>query len=93
MKTRGPLNPAQKIIVLATICLLVAMILYPPWVRIGRYYGDNSVKYADSYTFIWSPPERACFIDLYRLLVQCAGLIVVAGGFCLLVQRKSKGEE
>jgi len=81
------LNKTQKIIILVAIFFVVAMILYPPWVMPLKL-GVNYTTQSGPYSFIWLPPERARFIDLYRLSVQLVGVLVIAIGLCLVCHTK-----
>lgn len=81
------LNKTQKVIILVAIFFVVAMILYPPWVRMFHFAGTNTTHPCE-YAFIWLPPERARFIDLYRLSAQLFGVFVIAIGLCLVCHTK-----
>jgi len=81
------INRTQKIIILIVILCIVAMTLYPPWVLRSGSQAHPSTE-PGPYTLIWSPPERARFIDLYRLSIQFFGIFVIATGLFFVTGTK-----
>ena len=81
------LNQTQKTIILVAIFCVAAMVLYPPWV-LPYFPKGATITISGPYSFIWLPPERARFIDLYRLSAQFIGVFVIAFGLCLVCHNK-----
>lgn len=78
-------NQTQKTIILIAIFCVVAMAVYPPWVLKGLYPLIHPPRIvAGPYSFIWSPPKDACFVDLYRLSIQFGCILVTTIGLCLV---------
>lgn len=77
------MNRTQKTIILIAIFCIVAMVIYPPWVRSTKYLGNMTTRPC-GYTFICLPPDYARFIDLYRLSAQLVGVLIFATGLCFV---------
>lgn len=84
------MNKEQKIIILVAIFVVAVMILYPPWVLFARITSTTQTTLSGSYSFIWSPPEYARFIDQYRLGFQLFGVLVIATGLCFVCSTTKK---
>ena len=85
------LNLTQKTIIFVALFCVAAMVLYPPWVLTIHPISSPTIV-AAHYSFIWSPPRYARFIDLYRLSAQLVGLFVIAIGLCLVCNTKKHKE-
>jgi hypothetical protein len=75
----------QKLVVMAGVCLVALMILFPPW----KYTIPSSayIFYSQPgpYGFLFFPPSPSddysgLVIDFSRLLIQIAGVGLVVGG-------------
>jgi hypothetical protein len=53
------MNPRQKVVIWIGTVLIVAMGLYPPWVRIGTYVGEGIRLETNQcvYGLVFSPPR------------------------------------
>ena len=83
-------NRKQKIIVVIAIFFVAAMVIYPPWVLSSKFIGQLTTR-SGPYAFICLPPESARFIDLYRLVAQLVGILVIGTGLCFVCNTK-KGD-
>jgi hypothetical protein len=75
----------QKLVVMAGVCLVALMTLFPPWQYIDRYSAYGLVSLPGPYGFLFFPPSPSddhlgLEIDSSRLLVQIAGVGLVVGG-------------
>lgn len=98
------MNIKQRRIILAGIILIALMLLIPPWKFYGGRdagYGllfypyptiraplapAEGVKVQPVYKK--TPNDVELYIDVWRLLVQCAFVAVVTGGFAFLFQSR-----
>lgn len=79
------MNDKQKKCLWASIALIVAMGLFPPWVVESREQINIRREYrytteSGPYSWIGDPPSRAKFVDLYRLGIQYFVVAVVTAG-------------
>jgi hypothetical protein len=75
------------IIIYLAIILIVLCSLFPPWYRTVHAYGAYKRYVPIGYSFIASPPERADGIDVRRLSVEYAAIIVPALGLLYLFRK------
>ncbi len=90
------LNTKQRIVVLIGIAIIAGMLLVPPW---KRYGGGGSAGYGllfdSAYRFdVGRSLERGriqfsggenVYLDMSRLFVQCALIVVVVGGMVFVL--------
>jgi hypothetical protein len=81
------MNKKQKIVFLVGFGTIVIMGLIPPW----YFPGPGEALIEGSYGFIFSPPSYEGYtfapnIDLYRLLVQWAVVIIATGGMIFILK-------
>jgi len=76
------MNKKQRLIIIVGVFMVVAMILFPPWV--GSAY--RSGKYPAGYGLLFSPPPNVTNVDTNRLLLQILGAAVLVGGLCVFVK-------
>lgn len=70
------------IIIYLAIILIVLCSLFPPW-----YWGYSTRYTPIGYSFIASPPKGAYGIDMYRLSVEYAAIIIPAIGLLYLFRK------
>ncbi len=83
----------KKVLILA--CLVFCLTgLFPPWVHTVNLRGASPTTYPAGYYLIFDPPARrgeggryGVAIDVPRLLIQWAVLIVAVGGYVYLKGR------
>ena len=74
------MNEKQKKIVIGAICVIVAMLLYPPFL----FHGPNAITRNLGYSFLFDPPRIVYpdgvqgTVDIAMLLVQWLAVAVVA---------------
>ena len=83
------MNKNQKILLIIVAIVLVAMLLYPPFVR----HGAHGVEANAGYRFIWDTYGRAPkpVVSLMQLFFQIL-IVAIVGGIGSLVLRDDKIE-
>jgi len=80
------------------VIIVIGMCLYPPWMRYNYLVSKNTPhkwQISSKYAFLFTPPEiidsngegTTASIDIHRLLVQCAVVILAGGGLSFFYGR------
>lgn len=73
------MKPARKALLILTAIAIVATLLFPPF----HFLRGNGVALNFGYSFIFLPPnptgDTYATIDAFTLIVQWAGILLVAG--------------
>ncbi len=99
------MSRTQKIIVAATLVVIAAMCLVPPWqsqsqshsqsgpTRIGRESQSESKGIGTAgYAFILAAPDEARGIDVARLCCQVVAVVILAAAAMILLGRAKRAE-
>jgi len=82
------LNPAQVKALRIGACVLVALLLFPPW-RAYATHGAQTHLVAAGHSPIWKSPSEDGLIDAYRLIAEGAAVIVLTAAGVLLLGWRS----
>jgi len=70
------MNDKQKKVLIAVAVIVLAMLLYPPYIQ--QIGGANSIATTSGYAFIFELPFRST-IHIATLLIQWVGILIVGG--------------
>lgn len=90
----------RRLIISATVVTVIGMCLYPPWLRTRNFVSGTvtansftKIPLPSQYAFLLTPPEKqniTASIDIRRLSVQCAIVLLAGGGLAFLCRSKDK---
>lgn len=90
------MNDKQKLALLIGVLSILAMSIYPPWIKreieMTPTY-SYTITQPGPYGFILDPPPQGDLIDLRRLGVQWAAVLVVTVGLIVSLMDKKKYQQ
>ena len=78
------MNKVQRIAVLIGAMVFVSIGMVPPWRTVRGVYDGFPVYKGAGYSLLYAPPESGASVDVPRLCIQWAILIVVVAVTVLL---------